>query len=478
MMRINKNHGLILIILTSLVMNGCKKWEDHNAVTDPSLTKNVAEIIAADASVSTFNQLVVKSGYDKILASSKTYTVYSPTNAALANLDPAIIADSAKLKAFVGSHIANQSYFIRDSASMRIPMLNGKYHTLKGSLIDDATVVTANKYAKNGVVHIIDKTLPVLLNTWETLQNNPSIPAQQRDYLLSLYTKVFDPVHAVQIGVNPTTGQPVYQPGTDSITTNLYWNKVYDLRDESKEFSFFILADTAFNTELTKFKPFFATSTIDSTTKLASWEIVKDFAFTGIYKPGAGTDTIISKFNVKVPVESSSIAQTIKTSNGIIYIMKKMDVQKADKIKGFLIEGENYRTTSVDKRSNTYFRDRYNPLTGKDFRDVLVFNHGVALFNINYRISNVYSMKYKAYWVALNDFQTATFSQKLGIGTPASTTFAYTPVTANNFNEVYIGEFTLASFQSFYDLYLVAANSTSSSVNPLVCDYIRLEPSF
>jgi uncharacterized surface protein with fasciclin (FAS1) repeats len=477
-MRINMNRGLIIIMFAALVMNSCKKWEDHNAVTDPSLTKNVAETIAADPAISAFNQLLVKSGYDKVLSSSKTYTVYAPTNTALAGLDPTIVSDSAKLKAFVGSHIAVQTYFIRDSGTLRIPMLNGKYHTLKGSFIEDAAVIAANKYAKNGVVHVIDKILPVLMNTWETLQNNPAIPAIQRDYILSLFQKVFDPVHAVQIGVDPNTGQPVYQPGTDSITTNLYWNKVYDLRDESRERTFFVLVDTAFNSELTKFNPFFVTTTADSTKNLASWEIVKDFAFEGVYKPGSGTDTIISKFNVKVPVESSSILQTIKTSNGVIYIMKKMDVLKEDKIKGFYIEGENYRTTSLDRRSNTYFRDRYNPVTGKNFRDVLVFNHGVALFNINYRISNVYSMKYKAYWVALNDFQTAGFNQKLAIGSPTSATFSYTAVPVNDYNEVYIGEFTLASFQSYLDLYLVAANSTSSSVNPLVCDYIRLEPSF
>ncbi len=109
---------------------------------------------------------------------------------------------------------------------------------------------------------------------------------------------------------------------------------------------------------------------------------------------------------------------------------------------------------------------------------MLVFNHGLALFNINYRISNVYSTKYKAYWLAVNDFQTAAFNQKLGIGTPTSTTFGYTSVTANNYNEVYIGEFTLAKYQSVYDIYLTAANSTTAAANALVCDYIRLEPVF
>ena len=80
------------------------------------------------------------------------------------------------------------------------------------------------------------------------------------------------------------------------------------------------------------------------------------------------------------------------------------------------------------------------------------------------------------YWVALNDFQAATFTQKLGIGIATSTTFGYTNVLSNDYNEVYIGEFTNARYWPKYDIFLTAANSTTAAVNPLVCDYIKLVP--
>ena len=296
--------------------------------------------------------------------------------------------------------------------------------------------------------------------------------------MLSLFRKIFDATNAVQVGVNATTGQPIYQPGTDSVQTNLFWRDVYDVRDESKEYSLFILTDTAWNAEVNKLKPYFATSTADSTTALASWHVVKDLAIPNVYTAATLPDTVLSRTLVKVPVEKASIVQTIKTSNGNIYVMSKVNVLPGNKLKQFYIEGENYRFTSADRRGNTYFRDRYNAITGKDFRDVLVYNHGLALFNIGYRITNVYSTKYKAYWVAVNDFQTAAFTQKLAFGTTAATTFGYTSVAVNNYNEVYIGEFTVSAYQSFMDIYLVAANSGTAAVNPLVCDYIRLEPVF
>ena len=485
-MRLNINKLLLGVILLGSVVMGCKKWDDNNAATDPTLTKTLLEQIKEDGNLSKFSELLVKSGYDKILASSKTFTVYAPTNAALANLDPAIVNDSAKLNAFVGNHIATQSFVTTTiTTQKRVPMLNGKYQNLLNKTIDDATIVQADKYAANGVLQVIDKMLPVLSTSWETLQTNSNIPAAQKAYMLSLFRKIFDVSNAIEIGVNPTTGLPIYQPGTDSITTNLFWRNVFDLRKEDGQFTLFVLTDAAWNSEVNKFKPFCATVTgnVDSTTNFASWAVVKDLAIEGVYNATAATDTVLSKYKVKVPVERAAIVQTIKTSNGVIHIMNKVDVQPKHKILPIVIEAENYRTTSHDRRGNTFFRDRVDPVTKRQFRDVNVFNHGVALFNINYRLNDVFGgVRYKAYWVALNDFQTAAFSQKLAFGTPTANTFTlqnangYTVVNPNVFNEIYVGETTPAYYMPFLDVYLTAANTTTAATNPIVCDYIRLEP--
>ena len=141
-------------------------------------------------------------------------------------------------------------------------------------------------------------------------------------------------------------------------------------------------------------------------------------------------------------------------------------------MKTILIQGENYTSTSHDRRSNTYFRDRVNTLTGLDFRDVLVLGHAVSGFYIRYQVQEVPSIKYKAYWMAYSDFQTATFTQKLVVGTATSPTFAFTNVVARNFNEIYIGEFTMSQYAPAFNLYLIA-----NGTNPLVCDYIKLVPS-
>ncbi|MBL7741998.1 MAG: fasciclin domain-containing protein [Chitinophagaceae bacterium] len=480
MMRRYKNWIICLAGILALFFSGCKKQtDDHNEVTDGALKNNLFELISANPDLTTFANFLKQTGYDQVIASSRNYTAFAPVNSVLATLDASISGNPDKLKKFIGNHLANQLYYTATiTATTRIKMLNNKYNNMLGNKIGDATITVKDKYASNGVLQVLDKMLPALDNCWEFLSSNPLAPVKQKDFMLSLFQNVFDTTNAIVIGVNPVTGDPIYQPGSDSVYTNLFWNRVHDLRDESKQFTLFMLTDAAWDAEVNKYKPYYVTGTTDSTTKAASWSVVKDFAVDTVYDPATIPDTILSKFSTKVPVNRPAIVQTIKVSNGIVYILSQADVQPSSKFKPYLIQAENYAATSHDRRSNTYFRDRYNTVTGKDFRDVLVLSHGVALFNIRYDITEVPSIKYKAYWVAVNDFQTVTHTQKLGIGIATSTTFGYTTVALNNFNEVYIGEFTISQYKPVFNIYLTAANSTTASANPLVCDYIRLEPSF
>lgn len=471
---------LLAIVMTSVFLTGCKKWEDHIALTDAMVGKDLFQQISETADLSKFAELLIKSGYDKTLASSKTYTVYAPTNSALASLDPAIVGDSAKLRLFVGNHITNQLYQTTSAINeLRLLMLSGKYNNMRGSRLEDAIIKVGDQYAKNGFLHIIDKMVPALPNAWQFLETSPLAPVKQKTFLLSQFGNVFDSTNAERIGVDPNTGKPIYKPGTDSVRTNLFWRNVHDLRDESKQFTFFMLTDAAWDTEVNNYKTFFVTGTADSTTNLASNGVVNDLAIEGVYQPGSIPDTILSKFNVKVGIEKSAIVQTVKVSNGIVYIMSKVSVLPKHKFQQLIIQGENYDFTRIDRRGNTFFRDKFNPLTGQDFRDVLIFNHAVSEFYLGYRIPNMPSIKYKAYWVALNDNvnnYTGNFNQRLGIVTFNSTRLPYITVTPNNYSEVFVGEFTLSTYYPVLEIFLTAAANTTNNTSMITADYIRLEP--
>jgi uncharacterized surface protein with fasciclin (FAS1) repeats len=452
-MMMNKNilRGLLLMLFSGLLF-GCKKWDKHNEITDPSVSKDLLQRIRENADLSKFAELLTKSGYDKIISSSQTYTVFAPVNAALASLDPAIVADDARLKLFVGNHITNQLQPSAVTGLVRVQMLSGKYNNLQNGKFEDASITTADQYAKNGLLHIINKMAPALSNAWTFLQSDPLMPSKQKGYLLSLI---------------------------DSSGQNSFLRNVFDLRDEKRQFTFFVLHDTAWDSEVAKYKPYFVTGTNDSTTNLASNAVVTDFAIEGVYDPATIPDTIFSKFNTKIGINKSAIIQTIKVSNGIVYVMSRLPVLPRHKFRQYLIQGEDYDFSRVDRRNVTYFRDKFNPVTNADFRDVLVFNHDVAQFYLGYRLRNVPSIKFKAYWVAVHDNinnNTGTFRQMLGIGTPTASTLPYITVQPNNYNEIYLGEFTLSAFRPFLDIHLTADNSTNDDANKITVDYIRLEP--
>ncbi|WP_205509601.1 fasciclin domain-containing protein [Longitalea arenae] len=444
----------MMVGLACTILQGCNKWKDHTAITDPELNKNLLQQIEEVPELSRFADLLVKSGYGQLIAGSKNYTVFAPVNAALASLDPSIEADTARLRLFVGNHISNQLFKVTGNEPLRLLMINNKYNNLQGHTIEEASITVANRYGKNGYLNIIDKVVPALSNAWEFVNKDPQMPARQKAFLLSQ---------------------------KDSTGTNTYLATIADLRDEKKQYTFFVLADTAWDAELNNFKPFFVleSGNTDSTLDAAGRAVARDLVLDTVYRPAFIPDTVLSRYNTKLGIAKNDIAQTIKLSNGIVYIMRRLPVLPKHKFQPYVIQGEDYQFYRVDRRNVTYLRDKFNPVTGRDMRDVLVWDHNVAQFYLGYHLPNVPAMKYKAYWVALHDninSNTGSFKQLLGIGTFNSSRLAYTTVNPNNFNEVYLGEFTLPYYNAMLNLYLTADNNTNDDANKITVDYIRLEP--
>ncbi len=52
--------------------------DDHNAITDTAVDKDLFTRISENTNLSKFTELLTKTGYDKVIASSKTFTVFAP----------------------------------------------------------------------------------------------------------------------------------------------------------------------------------------------------------------------------------------------------------------------------------------------------------------------------------------------------------------------------------------------------------------
>ena len=484
-------------VFFALCVVSCNKWDDHTRVGNQDLTKTLAVEISQHANLSRFYGYLQKTGLDKELASSRTYTVWAPVNDALQSLDPAMVADSARLRQFIANHISYESYFTTTAQpGVRVPMLNGKRVVFAGKKFDDATVAEADKSVGNGVLQVIDKAAPVYPNAWE-LVNNTKAVFQQNAFVLSLTRKVFDATNAIIDSISAQTGQPVYRPGTDSVLRNSFSTAVYDLQSEEKQYTYFVLADAAFNTETAKLNAYFKTSTADSTKTLAQYAVAKDLLVEGEYSLAQLPAVLVSKFGVKIPVDKSKIVETRRLSNGVAYVISALSFDVKDKVPAVVVQGESYRSffdvagNAVAPRQNNvsaiFIRSRMNPVSGFPFTDVFVYNHGISALGVQYQVPNLPSVKYKVYWVAVNDtlivdranaVVPAVFTQRLAMGSlganflPNATGQSVNPLS---YTETYIGDWVQSSY-GLLNMYLTAAASAAAATNKLNLDYIRLVP--
>lgn len=142
----------------TLAMTGC-------ATT--SAPVNLADSLARQPGLSTFQSLVGKAGLTETLKSGGPFTVFAPTNDAFKAVPAATMDDLAKhpekLKAVLSYHIVVGKMPAAD-------IKNGNAKTVEGSnvalgkagdfvTVESAAVVTPNLAATNGVIHTVDTVL-------------------------------------------------------------------------------------------------------------------------------------------------------------------------------------------------------------------------------------------------------------------------------------------------------------------------------
>lgn len=476
----NKKYFLYIALLSiSTVVLSCKdSWEEHNEVTAVDYSTDLSKKIAAQANLSLFNGYLKSTGYDELLASSQNYTVWAPSNEALATLDAAIVSDPVKLKDFVANHIALTTIPVskKTGDTLRVKLLNDKYATLIGSKFEESSITGNSQFVKNGVLHILDQPVATKMNIWEYMLGSTAAPLQS-SFISNLSVAVIDTANATIIGYN-TLGEPIFAPNPPTIARNTYWINVADLRDEHQQYTYFMLQNDAFLAETAKLASYYPSPDPNIG---ASFYMVKDLTVKGVYTLDQLPDTLISVKGVKIPISKSAITGSYRASNGMVYIVNQLPFRLKDKVPQFKIEGENPYSFSASR--TVLYRTKLDSL-GKPFKDIEVYDHKVAEYSIYYYKSNLPVVKYKVYARAIaglsGDSQVAAFTQRFFFFNATAQTYNlfYTHlVTPLTYKETYMGEYTPDHFGVFL-LKLTSANSVSVNVNTLILDYLRFEPVF
>lgn len=497
-----KNTFVLLAFLTCISFAGCKKdaWKDHNAPITQALNINLFDQISSDPNLSAFTALLVKSGYDKVLESSKPFTVWAPTNAALKDLDQAIVNDEAKLKLYVGNHISNQSYFsTMPDPELVIRMLNGKNTIFTSTTFEDANIVSANVYVKNGVLHTVDQSSVPRPNAWEFLQSN-ALATAQSNFIKGLERTELDTTNGVLLYTDPVTQKGVYQEGTTfEVQRNRYFQKVSDISSEDSLITYIILNDVAFNAEKAKLAKFHNYPDLLIADTLTKWSVVRDLVVNQVYTINDLPDSMISVTGVKIHLDKSSIVETHKLSNGIAYVVNSIGYQLFEnKIPNIIIEGE--LTDSLRVPSNPTRRIKKDPNTGIRFTDIQtgsITSSPDPLYYFRYK-NTAFAGKYEVYIRAVNDILTAPISMKLDFSytrrypkmadVPQLPTVGYKAIPSvlgldqtsaeykNAFKEIYLGTYTREYYGDLYTFLVQSLGAVSATPTALSLDYIRLKP--
>ena len=128
---------------------------------------NIVQTAVAAKQFTTLVKLVKEAGLVGAL-STKTVTVFAPTDAAFAKVPKATLAKLGKDKALLKKVLLYHVVAGRVPASKAVTLTSAK--TLEGSSltlmvdgstlkVDGASVVKADVLARNGIIHVIDKVL-------------------------------------------------------------------------------------------------------------------------------------------------------------------------------------------------------------------------------------------------------------------------------------------------------------------------------
>lgn len=148
----------LLIAAAATVVSGC---------ATPSLPLSVADTIAANPSLSTFNGLIVKAGLAPALKGPGPFTVFAPTNDAFKAV-PAKTMDALAQNPEMLRDVL--TYHVIAAKVMSAYVKNGPAKTMNGAnvalaragdfvTVEESMVQTANMVASNGVVHTVDRVM-------------------------------------------------------------------------------------------------------------------------------------------------------------------------------------------------------------------------------------------------------------------------------------------------------------------------------
>lgn len=356
MKHINKYFALAAIMPTIIA---CSDWDDHYDSIAPGNGQTLLQLIESDSNTRTFAQLVNKSSYKNLLSSSQSFTVFAPSNDALAGFDG---SDMSQLELMISNHIARHTYPSSTPATEGVRMMDGKVYNFDNSQsFAGRNLTSADQQADNGIIHHVSSLIPYINNIYEYIQSNPNT-SKLYSFIHKFDETKMDEENSKEIGIDED-GRPVYD--TIMVKYNrLLDDKIYGLGNiaaEDSSYTMLIPDNAAWEEAYNRISPSFANynadpakadSIQDVRTCLA---IMNDLVYRNAPESPATADSLISTSGSVIHDPSLLFGNAIRQeqSNGNAFLVSSLNYdntetwQKEISIEGETQNGRTYNNTSV-----------------------------------------------------------------------------------------------------------------------------------
>ncbi|MBN2765682.1 MAG: fasciclin domain-containing protein [Paludibacteraceae bacterium] len=355
----------IIVFLLTFGLIACNEsWEEHyqSKTTSVKSELNLYEYIKSKSEFSIFADMIQLSGFDKVLSSSQTYTVWVPNNKALQNFN---LADTVAVTNIVKNHITRFLYSSAGLDFVPVNMLSKKIINFErhnnAFVFGSSKLVSDEVLAKNGIIHILDTFVPYSYNVWEFIGRTPGLDSL-RAFLYAQSEYVFDEEASIEIGTNEFN-QAIY----DSVITfsNPILDKIGALYLEDSLYAAILPDNNAWNLIYNKVKQNFRVlpeAGGEALQKLYTQQaIVEDLVFR---LPDLKTDITLADSlmatsgSVFKPSEYLFVnAKKHELSNGIAYVTDSLRFKASDAWqKNIRVEAETSEYGRTYDYSNLYLR--------------------------------------------------------------------------------------------------------------------------
>lgn len=302
-------------------------WDDHYGIASNTANLNVMQILEQNDELGSFCAIVKSQRLDTLLTRDQTFTVWAPTNEAMA----AYISDGNDMEHLLKNHINRFIYTasdLTDTTLVRIKMLNGKFqdyartsdgYTFAGIKLSEAGN-SADYIATNGLVRTLGTVAPFYLNIYETVNRKDNGTDSISGYLTDFDDYTFDKANSTAVGKNQY-GQLVYDSAF--VYTNEWMANYGSLYLEDSVYTFVMPTNAGWIAGYDAVEPYFRTfgtlessslSTISVPTRTYAVDDVMADSLTRAHTLEAMTANLVFRGNVN-PLEADGDSLVATSGN-------------------------------------------------------------------------------------------------------------------------------------------------------------------